>query len=93
MKTMSRTFAVLTALFVLFIAVDMVFAEAPQVVNINTADIQELTQLNRVGPSYAAKIVEYRKTNGLFKKPEDLMQVPGIGIKTFELNKDKIVVK
>ena len=93
MKTMTRTFAILTALFLIFVAVDMVRAEGPQAVNINTADVEQLTQLNRIGPSYAARIVEYRQINGLFKTPEDLMQVPGIGSKTFDLNKDRIVVK
>jgi competence protein ComEA len=93
MKTMTRTFAILTALFLIFVAVDMVLAEGPQAVNINTADVEQLTQLNRIGPSYAARIVEYRQINGLFKTPEDLMQVPGIGSKTFDLNKDRIVVK
>ena len=93
MKTMTRTFAILTALFLIFVAVDMVRAEGPQAVNINTADVEQLTQLNRIGPSYATRIVEYRKINGLFKTPEDLMLVPGIGSKTFDLNKDRIVVK
>ena len=93
MKTMARTFAALTAVFVLFIAVDMVLAEGPQTVNINTADVEQLAQLDRIGPAYATRIIEYRKNNGVFKQPEDLMQVPGIGEKTFALNKDRIVVK
>ena len=93
MKTMTRTFAVLTVVFVLFVAVGVATAAGPQTININTANADQLTQLDRIGPSYAARIVEYRKNNGLFKKPEDLMQVPGIGSKTFDLNKDRIVVK
>src|SRR5947199_8169580 len=43
--------------------------------------------LPRVGPSVADRIVEYRKENGPFKKPEDLMLVQGIGEKTFQLIK------
>ena len=61
-------------------------------ININTASAEELTQLKGVGPSHAAGIVAFREKNGPFKKPEDLMQVPRIGRKTFEKNKDLIVV-
>ena len=61
-------------------------------IDINRASAEELTQLKGVGPSHAAGIVAFREKNGPFKKPEDLMQVPRIGQKTFEKNKDLIVV-
>ena len=61
-------------------------------IDINTASAEELTQLKGVGPSHAAGIVSFREKNGPFKKPEDLIQVPRIGQKTFEKNKDLIVV-
>lgn len=56
-------------------------------VNINSADASQLALLPRVGPSIAQRIVEYRKQNGPFKKPEDLLLVRGIGDKTYELLK------
>jgi competence protein ComEA len=56
-------------------------------VNINNADASQLALLPRVGPSVAQRIVEYRKENGPFKKPEDLMLVRGIGEKTYQLIK------
>ncbi len=62
-------------------------------VNINTATVEELAQLKNVGSEYAARIVEYRQEHGLFEKPEDIMNVKGIGEKTFELNKDRITVE
>jgi competence protein ComEA len=62
-------------------------------VNVNKASVAELIQLKKVGQKYAQRIVDFREKNGPFKKPEDIMQVPGIGIKTFELNKDIIVVE
>ena len=65
--------------------------ESPKI-NINTATIEQLTQLKGVGPNHAAKIIAFREKNGPFKVPEDLVQVPGIGLKTFEKNKDVIVV-
>ncbi len=56
-------------------------------VNINTADASQLALLPRVGPSVAQKIVAFRKENGPFKSPEDLMLVQGIGEKTWQLLK------
>ncbi|HEX4960844.1 MAG TPA: helix-hairpin-helix domain-containing protein [Thermoanaerobaculia bacterium] len=61
--------------------------ESSKKVNINSADSSQLSLLPRVGPSVADRIVEYRKANGPFKKPEDLMLVQGIGEKTFQLIK------
>lgn len=59
--------------------------EKAGVVNINTATVQELQLLPRVGPSLAQRIVEFRDKNGPFKRVEELMQVKGIGEKTFAL--------
>ena len=69
------------------------FAEDQGKININTATVEELIQLDRVGPRYAEKIVAFRQENGPFKTPEDIMLVAGIGPKTFEVNKDRIAVK
>jgi len=55
-------------------------------ININTASAEELAQLKRIGPKYAARIIESRETNGPFKMPEDIMKVKGIGQKTWEEN-------
>ncbi|OQY11459.1 MAG: hypothetical protein B6I30_06780 [Desulfobacteraceae bacterium 4572_187] len=62
-------------------------------ININKASLEELMQLKRIGPKYAKRIIEYREKIGLFKTPEDIVKVKGIGPKTFELNKDLITVK
>ena len=42
-------------------------------VNINTATVEELVQLNKIGQKYAERIVAYREQNGPFKKPEDIV--------------------
>ena len=62
-------------------------------INLNTATVDELAQLKRVGLKYAERIVKFREENGPFKTPEDIMKVPGIGIKTYELNKDLVIVE
>lgn len=54
-------------------------------VNINDAGIEELSLLPRVGPTVAARIVEFREANGSFEAIEDLMLVKGIGERTYEL--------
>jgi competence protein ComEA len=85
--------ALITALTVLLIFSGTALAETGDKININTATVEELAQLKRVGPRYAARIVEFRDQNGPFQAPEDIMQVAGIGSKTYEANKDRIVVK
>jgi len=56
-------------------------------VNVNTATVQELQLLPRVGPGLAQRILEFREKNGPFKSPEELMRVKGIGEKSFALLK------
>ncbi|MFH2132892.1 MAG: helix-hairpin-helix domain-containing protein [bacterium] len=69
-----------------------VFADQGKI-NINTANEKQLCQLKRIGPSYAARIIEYRDKVGEFKTPEEIMKVQGVGSKTFEANKDMIIVQ
>jgi competence protein ComEA len=61
-------------------------------VNINTASVDELTQLQKVGPKTAERIVAYRDANGPFKSVDDLKSVKGVGEKILELNKGQITV-
>lgn len=61
-------------------------------ININTCTIEELMTLKGLGESKATKIIEYRNTNGLFNSIEDLLNVNGIGNKTFENIKEFIEV-
>lgn len=61
-------------------------------VNINTADAEQLKTLSGIGESTAAAIIEDRDQQGPFATPEDLMRVSGIGEKKFAKIKDKICV-
>ena len=57
---------------------------APQrPVNLNTATVTELMQLPRVGQKTAERILAFRKQHGGFQRPEELMNVKGIGEKSF----------
>lgn len=67
-------------------------AMAMEKVNINTAPVEQLMKLDRVGANYAKRIVEHRENVAPFEKPEDIMKVKGIGKKTWEANKDRIVI-
>ena len=55
-----------------------------QTLDVNTASADDLTQLPGVGPSLAARIVEYRRQNGPFETIDDLQNVSGIGPSKFE---------
>ncbi len=52
-------------------------------VDLNAAGVEELETLPGVGPRTAQRIVEYRDESGGFTKIEELMNVRGIGEKTF----------
>jgi competence protein ComEA len=82
----------LALVFAVAVAGPLYAADAGKI-NLNKATVTELAQLKRVGLKYAQRIVDYREKNGPFTKPEDIMNVQGIGSKTFELNKDSIVVE
>lgn len=60
-------------------------AEKPQLVNVNQATVEQLSQLPGIGKSKAQAIVDYRTKQGKFKSIADLAQVKGIG--------DKLVAK
>jgi competence protein ComEA len=67
-------------------------ATGSETININTASVDELTQLQKVGPKTAENIVAYRDVNGPFKTLDDLKNVKGVGDKILELNKDRMTV-
>jgi competence ComEA-like helix-hairpin-helix protein len=50
-------------------------------ININAATSEELQQVPGIGPAYAEKILQMRKSYGAFKSVDDLLAIKGIGPK------------
>jgi competence protein ComEA len=67
-------------------------ATAAAPVNLNTATAEQLATIPGVGPRMAERIIDYRQKNGGFKKIEDLMNVSGVGEKSFLKMKPLITV-
>ena len=90
--------SLMKSLFVLArsLAVSLLFVSAvwaTEKVNINSADAATIDRvLLNVGPAKAEAIVAYRKQNGAFRSVEQLAMVKGIGLKTIEKNRDRIML-
>ena len=100
---MSRTFLSLVALAALLGSqaqaqttrtktVDPAAAKPAVQVNLNTATVADLQELPGVGAKVAARIVEYRQKQGPFKRIEELMNIQGIGEKSFLKLRPQITV-
>ena len=93
MKHYRKTLLLIVIIVFSICLAPLLSAKEMKKININEASVAELTQLKRVGPKIAKRIVEYRENHGPFVQPEDIMNVKGIGPKTFKLNKDRITVE
>lgn len=93
MQDRRRIVAVWVVVLMSLIVATGAYAGDVEKININTATVEQLTQLKGIGSSHAAGIIAYREKNGPFQKPEDLINVPRIGQKTFEKNKALITVQ
>lgn len=60
------------------------------IININTATKEELIALPGIGESTAENIIIFREERNGFRKPDELMEVKGIGKRKFESIKDFI---
>ena len=63
-----------------------------EIVNLNTATAAQIASLPGIGPKTADLVVQYRTKNGPFKKIEEIMNVRGIGEKSFLKIKDRLTV-
>src|SRR5215216_3361366 len=60
--------------------------------DLNTATVEQLDELDGIGPATAQQIVEYREAHGGFGSVEELDQVPGIGETRLAALRDKVRV-
>jgi len=81
--TLSHPSPLITSPVVYAFAQEGKAAATAQSVNVNSATSAQLEALPGIGPSMAQRIVAYREKNGPFKKLEDLMNIQGIGEKSF----------
>lgn len=65
---------------------------AAKVVNINQTGALELRRLPGIGIDLANRIVKHRREHGAFRRPEDLMQIKGIGEKFFRALRPYVAV-
>ncbi len=59
-------------------------------INVNTASVDMLAQLNGIGAAKAQAIIEYRDKFGRFQTLEDLLAVEGVGQATLAKNRSLI---
>ncbi len=62
------------------------------IINVNTANTDELQKLSGIGPVLAGRIVEYREQHGPFSSIDELRKVKGLTVKRLERIKEDIVL-
>ena len=67
-------------------------AASTEIINLNTATAAQLGSLPGIGPKTADLIIQYRQKNGPFKKVEEIMNVRGVGEKSFLKLKSRLTV-
>ncbi|TVP89346.1 MAG: ComEA family DNA-binding protein [Thioalkalivibrio sp.] len=78
----------LAVLILFMVAAPVAWAMGP--VNVNTATVEQLSELGNIGPAKAAAIVSYREEHGPFRSLQELTRVSGIGERTVEMNLELI---
>ncbi|MEJ6489973.1 ComEA family DNA-binding protein [Leucobacter sp. USCH14] len=67
-------------------------SSAAGAVALNSATVDDLDTLPRIGPALAQRIVDWRDANGGFASVDQLLEVPGIGAKTLDGLRDLVTL-
>lgn len=67
-------------------------AAVSKMVNINKATLEELQTVRGIGPALAERVILYRDEHGHFERPEDLVNVRGIGEAKFQKIRSQISI-
>ena len=67
--------------------------DSEEKVNINDADVYDLSRLSGIGEALGKRIIDFRTKNGNFEVIQDIMKVDGIGEKKFLEIKDYICIE
>jgi competence protein ComEA len=70
----------------------VVAASSTEIINLNTATAAQIATLPGIGPKTADLIVQYRQKNGPYKKIEEIMNVRGVGEKSFLKLRSRLAV-
>ncbi|GJM07325.1 MAG: hypothetical protein DHS20C10_10590 [marine bacterium B5-7] len=73
-------------------SVPVVLVDSDEKININTADIHQLTQLAGIGSAKAKALLDYRNTHGAFKQLKDVTAVPGFSTKLLTKLQDHLII-
>ena len=65
---------------------------AAELIDVNSATVDQLAGLAQIGPILAERIVQYRQSHGPFRSLDELDKIPGIGKKRIELNRHRLIV-
>ncbi len=72
---------------------ELEYDKQAELVDVNTASIDELTSVKGIGRVTAQKIVDYRAKNGKFNTADDLLKIKGVGQKKLEVILPQVLVK
>jgi competence protein ComEA len=93
MNTNQGKWSIAVAVVVCLLFFSVAGAEQVSRLDLNHATLPQLDGSPGIGPVIAERIIQFREDNGPFKRIEDLMNVRGIGEKTFLKLRDQIMVE